>query len=260
VPGPVPGSVPEAEIGLNAVVSIVEVLRRLPDISRVRDTSQAIAMLDAILSPDWSSRCFSFAPEWAPGEALASMHDGSGDEYSILFSAAGACARGFSHRSPMSPLRSTPPAPWPGLLEGVPDAFRSLVEEPSDGVQSGPPPATVCFWRRSQDPAWSCGNIELPTGTPDPDGADELFRVLSGGGPAGYQEFAQERYDRDVDLRAVQHAYDLRPLTRSVVAELNPDRELADLEPDRKQIGYPAPAEGELPDRPHRSFWGWPLL
>ena len=65
-------------------MTVFDVVRRLPDVPRVREISQAIALLDAILSPDWSSRYFSFDAEWAPGEALASMRNGSGDEYSIV--------------------------------------------------------------------------------------------------------------------------------------------------------------------------------
>jgi hypothetical protein len=240
-------------------VSVFEVIRRLPEIARVREISQAIAMLDAILSPeDWSSRYFSFDAEWAPGEALASMRNGSGEEYSIVFSGAGACARGFDHESPMSPYRVSPLALWPGLTDSVPAVFRSVVTEPAFSEDSGILLATVVFWREAAAPAWSCGEVALPT--PDADGADDLFEILTDARPEAYQEYAQEYYEVDVDLRSVQHCYQLRPLTRSAVAALNPGLELADLEADRKQIGYPAPAAGELPDQPRRSPWGWPLL
>lgn len=241
-------------------MSVFEVVRRLPEISRVREISQAIAMLDAILSPAWSSRYFSFDTAWGPGEAMASMRNGSGDEYSIVFSAAGACARGFDHESPMSPYRMQPCTAWSGLLNTVPAAVRSVVEEPAFSDENGTLLATVVFWRETSDPAWLCGDVVLPASSVDPDGADELFQVLADGRPEAYQEFAQDYYEVDVDLRPVRHAYALRPLTRSVVAALNPDLDLGVLEPDRKQIGYPAPAEDQLPGRPRRSAWGWPLL
>ncbi|MFE4802065.1 hypothetical protein ACFRFL_45945 [Streptomyces sp. NPDC056708] len=38
--------------------------------------------------------------ELADGEEMASMRNGSGDEYSIVFSAAGAYVRGFDHETP----------------------------------------------------------------------------------------------------------------------------------------------------------------
>jgi hypothetical protein len=38
----------------------------------------------------------------------------------------------------------------------------------------------------------------------------------------------------------VRHIYALKPLTQGIVSSLNPDVDLADLEKDRAQIGYPA--------------------
>jgi hypothetical protein len=218
-------------------------------------------MLDAILSRS----SFSFDAEWAPGETMASMSRGFGQEYSIVFSAAGACARGFDHESPLSPYLLTPTRTWPGLLDGVPEAFRPTIEEPAFSEESGILLATVVFWRATGDPAWTCGNVELPalaanSQRADADGADRLFAVLADGRPEAYQEFVQEADDLDVDIAAIEHVYELQPLTRSVVSALNPELNLGDLEPDRKQIGYPAPDEEELPEQPRRSLWGWPLL
>lgn len=69
-------------------------------------------MLDAILGPDWERRYCSFHGRWADGEEMASMRNGSGDEYTIVFSAAGACVRGFCHESSMSPYVNDG-EPWP---------------------------------------------------------------------------------------------------------------------------------------------------
>ena len=239
-------------------MSVHQLVTRLPEIARVREISQAIAMLDAILCPDWTSRFFSYDVEWGPGEALASMRNGAGDEYSIVFSDAGCCARGFDHESPLSPYRAQPVALWPGLVESVPAALRPVVAEPAFTEADGTLLATVVLWREAQAPAWACGDVRLPG--PEADGADELFAVLADGRPQAYLEFAEEYYGRDLDLRPVQHCYHLRPLTRSVVTALNPDLEPADLEPDRRQIGYPAPVEEVGPETPRQSWWRWPLL
>jgi hypothetical protein len=53
---------------------------RLPAIAVVRRWSQSLAMLDAIVCADWEYRYFSFDEESGPGQALASMRNGSGDE------------------------------------------------------------------------------------------------------------------------------------------------------------------------------------
>lgn len=221
-------------------VSVYEVIRQLPHISIVRDRSRAMAMLDAIMSPDWESRYYSFNCRWSRTEEMASMRDGSGNEYSIVFSSAGAYARGFDHESPMSPYRIDPPEPWPGLFDSMPEAFRPYVTEPSFSDQAATPLATVCFWREYGDDEWRTGAIQsLPKGIKDDGSAEWLFDVLLDGRPEAYQEFAEEYYEVAADLEAVRSIYALRPLTRSIVSALNSEADLAGLEEDLAEIGYP---------------------
>ncbi|WP_459547551.1 hypothetical protein [Nocardia sp. X0981] len=100
-------------------MTVYDVARRLPAIADLRNLCRSLAMLDAILSPDRESRYYSFSTAWAEGEETASMSNGSGDEYSIVFSVAGAYVRGFSHESLMSPYANDC-EPWPGVEDGVP--------------------------------------------------------------------------------------------------------------------------------------------
>jgi hypothetical protein len=105
---------------------------RLPAVGVVRRWSQSLAVLDAIMSADSEYRYFSFDGEFGPGQALASMRNGSGDEYSITFTDDGAFLRGFDHESPVSPFAQAPPALWPGLLTGCPPRSpTSLKAQPS---------------------------------------------------------------------------------------------------------------------------------
>jgi hypothetical protein len=195
-------------------------------------------MLDAILSPDWEDRYFSFASRWAPGEEMASMRNGSGDAYSIVFSQAGAFVRGFDHESPMSPAANHGRL-WPGLVDSVPTVFRSQVDEPAFSFAGGLE-ATVCLWRQPGDDRWQLGNVRFP-GHDDPDGADHLFAVLTEATPEAYQAFAEDYYDQPVDLDATRLVYALGPLTDDVVRRLNPELTVGDLAEDLAQIGYPAP-------------------
>ncbi|GLW52200.1 hypothetical protein [Kitasatospora phosalacinea] len=219
---------------------VADLISRLPGIPAVLDRCRALAMLDAVLAPVWADRCYSCDSRWAPGEVMASMRDGSGNAYRIVFSAAGAFATGFDHESALSPYRPGPGLgrPWPGLLDGVPEAFRAQLAEPAfcDGDGDGVPEATVCFWREAADPAWHTGN---PAPAPDDGGAARLFGVLLDGSPEAYRSFAEEYYEVDVALDAVRHVYALRPLTRQVVRALNPHLELAAPAGDVAEIGYP---------------------
>jgi hypothetical protein len=224
--------------GDHVLVTVYEVIRRLPGIPAVRERSRAMATLDAILCRESWLRYYSFDPAWSSTEALASMQNGSGDEYSIVFSPAGAYARAFDHESPMSPWRCDPPEAWPGLFDTVPEVFRRFVQEPSF-CQEEIPAATACLWRHASAPKWNTGQVEIPSGTEDADGAGRLFHVLADGTPQAYGHYAQQYYQVTADLAAIQHVYDLKPLTQVIVSALNPEVRLGDLAQDVTQIGYP---------------------
>jgi hypothetical protein len=198
-------------------------------------------MLDAVLSPEWQYRWYSFDSRWAPGEEMASMRNGSGDAYSIIFCDAGAFIRGFDHESPMSPYRVTPPTLWPGLIDDVPDAFAACVAEPAFGLPGlGLLAATVCLWREVSDDRWHAGELEFPAGSDDPASSRWMFALLVEGSPSAYQRFAEDYYEVPVDAAAIEHVYALRPLTEEVVGLLNPDVSLESLAEDAAEIGYPS--------------------
>ena len=72
-------------------MAVVEVIRRLPDIATVRRVSRALAVLDLVLDADLDQLpYFAFDARWSETEEAALMRDGSGNEYSIVFSADGA--------------------------------------------------------------------------------------------------------------------------------------------------------------------------
>lgn len=165
------------------------------------------------------------------------MDNGGGDSYSVVFSAAGAYIRGFDHASPMSPYAGDG-TPWPGVVDTVPEVFRSCVEDPAFR-QEGVPLITVCLWRETADGEWRTGEVDFDGGRSVPDGSDWLFRRLVEGTPQKYRAWAQRYYGTPVDLDAVIDVYELRPLTPDVVAVLNPVVTLAQLGDTIASIGYP---------------------
>jgi hypothetical protein len=197
-----------------------------------------MAILEAVLSPEWESRYYSFNDHWSENESMASMRNGSGDEYSIVFSPAGAYVRGYAHESPMTPYAED--GPWPGVLDDVPEVFRSCVEEPAFADEDGMPVVTACIWRQMDDDRWAAGTIEFPDEAPeDPDGAEYLFGLLVDRSPEAFQQWAEEYYEIPVDLKAVRHVFSSLPLTEAVVHALNPETALVDLAEDVAEIGYP---------------------
>ncbi|MFJ4515648.1 hypothetical protein [Streptomyces sp. NPDC088816] len=219
-------------------MTVRDVARLLPEIAVLREHCRSLAMLEAVLSPEWEDRCYSFDDHWSEKESMASMRNGSGDEYSIVFSSAGAYVRGFDHESPMSPYAGD--GPWPGVLDEVPGVFRSCIEEPAFSDEDGMPVVTVCMWRETGDGGWRAGAIDFPDGvTGDPDGAGHLFHLLVDRSPEAFQRWAEDYYEVPVDLEAVRHVFASRPLTEEVVRALNSEIGLADLVEDIAEIGCP---------------------
>lgn len=206
----------------------------LPDIESLKQLSQSLAMLDAIMSPDWEYRYYSFNSKWSKGEMMASMRDGSGDDYFILFNSQGAIIKGFAHESPMSPFASEPPKVWRGLLDSVPTEFQDFLTEPAFSMEE----TTFCVWRKYSDSFWQVGNIDYPEGE-DPDGSEDLLWILEDN-PEHYQYFATEYYEQDVPLSAVKHIYEHKPLTDDIISQLNSEISKDELRDDVKEIGYPS--------------------
>lgn len=216
---------------------VMTVAARLPEIETVRRWSQSLAVLDAILSPDRSYRYFTFSAHSSHSDQVAAMQNGSGDEYSIVFTSDGACLRGFDHESEMSPFSQAPPAVWPGVADQVPAEFQRVIVEAS-ARDGGVPAVTVCLWRLAGDAKWRHGPVELPTTDGDPDGADWLFAELDGQ-PETYRSYALDYFEKEIGLSSIVHVYEHKPLTQEVLSALNPDLSLSDMTDDLHEIDYP---------------------
>jgi hypothetical protein len=57
----------------------------LPPIEQLIRRCRALAVLDLILSPEWQYRYYSFNSKWSDAEQMASMRDGCGNEWWIVF-------------------------------------------------------------------------------------------------------------------------------------------------------------------------------
>ena len=212
-------------------------LSSLPAPSRLRELMRSLAMLDAIMAPEWEDRYYSFDPAWAPNEMLGSMRNGEGDWFFAWFAGNGGVAiRGFAHESAMTPFRRPGQAPWPGLYEGLPEGLseaRSLGGFPSEEV-------TFCVW--STGGGWTRGRVSFPADEDDPDGSARLFDLLDDD-PASYVRFAEEYYEMSAPLAAVQSIYKGEPLTRSIALTINPEADMTVVADAAREIGYPMAAK-----------------
>ena len=81
-------------IRLYVRMTVHDIARALPEAAVLRDHCRSMAMLEAVLNPEWAYRSYAFNAHWSATETMASMHNGSGDEFSIVFSAAAPTSAG----------------------------------------------------------------------------------------------------------------------------------------------------------------------
>jgi hypothetical protein len=209
-------------------------LAGLPDVDRLRRLMQSLAVLDAILSPEWESRYSSFDSRWAQGQQLGSLRNGAGDHYSALFSSAGCWLKGFAHEAELSPFMQDPPGVVAGMFDGLPAEFAACLSEPAFAIEE----TTFCLWRTTGDPSWRRGTLPVPADR-DADGSADLLWLLDGRAET-YVTWAEDYFEREVPLTAVRAVYDHAVVDADLLAELTDDVELGELQSDLLEIGYPA--------------------
>ncbi|WP_406454331.1 hypothetical protein OG782_24425 [Streptomyces sp. NBC_00876] len=204
--------------------TVHEIAALLPDPAGLRVHVRALAVLDAAIGDDPRFSLYTFDATWGPGEEAALMENGSGDDFSVLFTPAGVLIRGFDHESRMSPYGTDDEQVWPGVIDDVPASLRPLLDEPAfrdEGIDA--PRVTACLWRETGDTTWRTGSaIDFPPGNEDPDGSGFLFHLLTDRSPESVRAHFEDYYERPVPLHAVRHVLTGHPLTPAIAAALNP--------------------------------------
>ncbi|MFD5093778.1 hypothetical protein ACFWMR_24485 [Amycolatopsis thailandensis] len=206
------------------MTTVLEIATLLPDPTRLRAHLRALAVLDAEIGEDPEYGQYTFDTTWGPGVEAALMDNGSGDDFTVLFTPAGVLIRGFDHESPMSPYATDDEQAWPGVLDDVPAALRPFLGESAVSVEGMEATrVTACLWREAGDIVWRAGSaITFPDDGGDPDGSGFLFRLLVERSPEAVQAHFEGYYERPVPLDAIRHVLDGNPLTLAIAAALDP--------------------------------------
>jgi hypothetical protein len=211
----------------------IKTLSLLAEIESLRKLSQSLAILDAILCPEFDLRTYSFNTQWGEGEMMAKMDNGGGDNYFILFNSAGAIIKGFDHESQMSPYGNDEGEIWSGVLDEVPLEFKPFLEEPAFSIED----TTFCIWRRYIDSGWQVGNITYPKSDDNLDGSSWMLSILDGN-PLTYEDWIVDNYEQTINIDAVKNIYKHYPLTTEIIKMLNIGLSIDELAEEIKEIGY----------------------
>jgi hypothetical protein len=202
---------------------------QLPEIDTLRRRCIALAMLDAIICPEWEYRYFSFNPRWGAGEEMASMRNGEGDDWFLLFGSFGAALKGFAHESKVKSAHLAMEA-----QKTIPSEFVSFLNEPAFSMSA----VSFCYWRRKEDLEWSTVTLSNSDIQIDDGSADFMHLLVTSS--VAYQEFSKNYFERELSRAIIDAIYEHEPLTGRLVEELNPSLSFAVAESMASRIGYPA--------------------
>jgi len=194
----------------------IQKINDLPSINEIRIRSQGLALLDAIIMPQWEYRYFSFNSKWNvdDGEMMASMRDGSGAEYFILLSKHSAVGKVFDGQS-----RSDAKL----LLEQLPNDFANFKNELAFKLDD----VTFYFWRSVENNEW----MVRPQNRNSYANLRFLLEDVT-----YYHKWAEEYYDRSIDLKVLQDVFNSLHITPQQLAMLNADLNIQNLYDDLREI------------------------
>ncbi|MBA3541662.1 MAG: hypothetical protein H0T79_18755 [Deltaproteobacteria bacterium] len=181
---------------------------------------KGLATLHAILSPDWESRYYSFNARWnaTTGERMASMRNGSGDDWFIVFGEPGVFVKSFWHEHHPRYERAV-------IYDGLPAGLTPQLTEAAFELDH------LTFGGWHDHTAWTLRGNATPLG-------DEL--AILGGDPRAYRAHAAGYFEVDVPLAAIAHVLAGKRLDAALIARISEDRTLAELASDLAEIGYGA--------------------
>lgn len=205
-----------------------------PDPRTLGDRAMALAMLDALICPDFQYRYFSFDARWGDDEQIGAMRNGDGDHWFLHLSDSGAALKGYVQQVSGCDTRAMARE----VQRRVPADFNAFVHEPSFAMDA----VSYFYWRRSGDARWSKvahPDAGLPHWT---DGSADYLSILLA--PADcYYDYATDYFECEPPLASIEHIYALAPLTAAVVKSLNPQLSMAEAQASAAAIGYPRVAE-----------------
>ncbi|GAA3936463.1 hypothetical protein [Hymenobacter algoricola] len=202
-------------------------LAALPKELDLQRVCKALAVLDAIISPEEEYRYHTYDAKWGEGEEVFELNDGEGDQLLVLFAPEGAVINGYADG--LDPADKAP------LTQRLPQPFHEFVfGEPVNSIGT-----TFCLWTIDNEP-WQLG-----PGAAEEDGSDELLHLLDGH-PRTYIDWAQEYFEEErlpkdgLPPTTVAQLYYGETLTRPMVLALV--KHIADWEALRRdldEINYP---------------------
>ncbi|TDR27846.1 hypothetical protein [Hydromonas duriensis] len=199
----------------------------IPNPNELLKLSQSLALLDAIICPEWEYRYFSFNSKWSSSEKMASMRDGEGSDYFILWGPSYCAIKAKYSDSSNEYVAKFEPS----INVQMPDELIVLfVNELAFSMQD----ASFIYWYDFTKHFWIKALVEKQ----GEDGSIKLLQWFINSAYT-YKEWADDYYEISLDLEICKKIFDHAPLTETEVKAINKDIDFSLLSNEISEIGYP---------------------
>ncbi len=181
----------------------------------LRNKLKHLALLDAIIEPEWEYRYYSYNSNWSNTEEMASLRDSCGGEWFFLFNDRNIS---FKCTSPVDGLVDN----FDEIKESVPKKFTTFLNEVAFSMDQG-----SCIWFIENNTWVKLGNeiSDLPNPT--------IIQEMTA---SDYCQFVEEIFEQEIDKEIVQSIFDGN-FTIDMAKKINPSIDLGALQVDISDIG-----------------------
>ncbi len=187
------------------------------------------AILDIIVVPEHDEwrRLVSYEYDKTKQSDVFHINNGAGDHLFAIFSPKGAIIKGFDHESCLSPYQNEDEQTAETIYANVPPELLALLDDETEKEE-----VTFCIWQYPGETNWHKNDIVLPDfcwdedRTQPEDGGQAFLMSFIFSNAEEWYEWASIYYELQEEAwDAAARLYETGEITRSMVMDLNPDRD-----------------------------------
>lgn len=181
----------------------------------LRNKLKHLALLDAIIEPEWEYRYYSYNSNWSDSEEMASLRDSCGGEWFFLLEGNNIS---FKCTSPVDGLVED----FDTLKQSVPERFSPFLNEAAFSMDQG-----SCIWFIENNEWVKLGNDI--SDLPNPITIQEMSA-------ADYCQYVEDIFEQEIDQEIVQAVFDGK-FTIDMAQIINPSIDIDALKADLLEVG-----------------------
>ena len=181
----------------------------------LRNKLKHLALLDAIIEPEWEYRYYSYNSNWSDTQEMASLRDSCGGEWFFLLDESNVS---FKCTSPVDGLVDN----FDEIKKTLPERFTPFLNEAAFSMDQG-----SCIWF-IEDDIWVKLGKDI-SDLPNPIRIQEMTA-------SDYCQFVEEIFEQKIDQDVVQSIFDGN-FTIDMAKKINPSIDLDALQKDISEIG-----------------------